>query len=151
MNNTVYDDSFTITITNHLTGEMSDIEVKNPDQAAYHLEELTASEKAIKAAVAKLKGYLDKELGEDDRGRFGNFEIIRTQRETKTWTREGLNKVGLDEDAIAVISTINMTAARQLVDEAIERGEIAPDSKKQLNEMAEINTTKPFLTFKKVS
>lgn len=142
--------NFTIKVTNHLTGEISEIEIKSADQAANALEELNASKKALDTAITKLKSFLDYELGDDDQGQFGNFLIQRVQRTTKTWTVEGMKSVGFDEDALAVISKIDMTAAKQLVDEALQRGEIQPDAKKILNESADIKNTTPYLTFKQV-
>lgn len=140
----------TIKVTNHLTGEINEIEIKGGDQAANILQELTASKKAIDAAIDRLKAYIDEYMGQDDKMDIGNFRVTRDQRESRTWTPEGLRAVGFDTDAIEVALKVNMTTAKKLVDEAIERGEIAPDSKKKLNESAEVSVTKPFLTFKVV-
>lgn len=146
----IYDNKFTVKVTNHLTGEISEIEIKNPDQAVNILQELTASERALKTAITNLKTYIDIEMGEDDRVQLGNYNVERVQRTTRTWTREGLHEVGFDDDALAVVSNINMTAARALVDESIERGEIQPDAKKRLNDSAEVKSSAPYLTFRQV-
>lgn len=146
----VYDNSFKLKVTNHMTGEISEIEIKNPDQAVNTLQDLLASKRALDTAITNLKTYIDVEMGLDDKVQLGNYMVERVQRTSRVWTKEGLKAIGFDEDAIAVVSSISMSAARSLVDEAIERGEIAPDSKKVLNESADLKNTAPFLTFKQV-
>lgn len=143
-------DNLTIKVTNHLTGEISEIEIKGGDQAANVLQELQASQKALNLAVDKLKSYIDVFLGQDSKGQIGNFMVERVQRETRSWTPEGLRAVGFDSDAIEVALKVDMTIAKKLVEEAIERGEIAPTAKKDLNDNAEISVTKPYLTFKEL-
>jgi hypothetical protein len=143
-------ENLTIKVTNHLTGEISEIEIKGGDHAANVLQNLTASQKALGNAIDSLKAYINDFMGEDEKAQVGNYMVQRMQRETRNWTPSGLRSVGFDQDAIEVALKVNMTVARQLVEEAIERGEIAPDSKKVLTESAEVQVSKPFLTFKEI-
>lgn len=143
-------DSLNIKVINHLTGEISEEEVSGADKAANLLQSYVASQKALGVAIDQLKGYIGEWMGDADQEDVGNFRVRREQRETRTWTPEGLRGVGFDNDAIEVALKVNMAVAKQLVDEAIERGQIKPDAKKELNESADVSVTKPYLTFKVV-
>lgn len=143
-------EGFKVKVTNHLTGEMTEIEIKGGDHAMDVLDQLQASYRALDGAISNIKNYIDVWMGEDDQMPIGNFVAKREQRATRLWTPDGLREVGLDNDAISMASKINMTTARALVDEAIERGDIKPNAKKLLNESAEVTFSKPFLVFKRV-
>lgn len=138
-----------IKVVNHLTGEISEEEVNGPDAAEQLYLQYKASQKATEEAMKKLLSYLDNWLGEDNEQVFvDGKKIVRVQREVRTWTPEALRSIGLDEDALAVVLKVNMTVAKSLVDEAIERGDIRPDAKKLLNESAEVTATKPYVQIK---
>lgn len=143
-------EGFKVKVTNHLTGELTEIEIKGGDHAMDVLDQLQASYKALDTAIANIKNYIDVWMGEDDQMQIGNFMAKREQRASRAWTIDGLRAIGLDDDAIAVASKVNMTTARALVDEAIERGDIKPNAKKELNESAEVSFSKPFLVFRRV-
>ena len=139
-----------IKITDYSTGEIIEKEVKN----SYEAEQLYIRVKAIETAAKKAKDmlmkYLDEWLGQDKEYAFpdGHRLVRQDGRETRTWTAEGLRAVGLDEDAVAVVSKIDMTLAKQLVDEHIEAGTIKPNAKKELNVSADVKVTKPSITMK---
>lgn len=138
-----------IKVTNHLTGEITEQEVKGADAAEQLYLQLKASQKATETAMKQLLSFLDEWLGVDDKQVFADgHRIERIQRETRRWTPEALRRVGLDSDAIEVVMTVNMTAAKELVQEAIERGEIAPTAKKELDAAAEVSVTKPYVQIK---
>ena len=56
-----------VNITNHLTGEITEVEVTSADQAKNLYVELSASESAIKKVKGSLLLYLDQFLGQDDK------------------------------------------------------------------------------------
>lgn len=135
-----------VKVVNKLTGEITEKEVKSIDDAKDLYLELSASETAIKNAKKKLAGYLDFSLGQDESYQFGDGKVLRrVQRESMNWTFEGLRGVGLDEDAITTVTKVDMKLARPVVSEMIERGDIAPNSIKTLNESADRSVTKPFV------
>lgn len=136
-------------VVNHLTGEITEVEVKGGDAAANEYIKLKASAKAIDNGLKKLLGYIENYMGEDEKMQIGDgYTAYRQQRESRTWTREGLMSVGLDKDAINVASKINMTLAKEIVREAMERGDIPPNAQKLLNESAEVSVSKPFVQVK---
>jgi hypothetical protein len=138
-----------ITVTNHLTGEISEIEAKGPDSAKDGYLQLSASETAIKKAKKSLLGYLEQWLGEDEEYKFNDGKIIkRTQRETRQWTIEALRSVGLDQDQIEVCTKVDMSVAKELLLELQERGEVPMNAVKKLNEAAEVKSTVPFVVIK---
>lgn len=137
---------FKVKVTNRLTGEISEHEIKNMWEAKELYLELSASETATKNAKKKLASYLNEQLGQDTEYSFVDGKVLRrVQRESKVWTIEGLKSIGLDEDAIMVVSKVNMTEARALIDEMIMRGDVPPDAKKQLDASADVNTSAPFV------
>lgn len=139
-------EKFTVKVMNRLTGEISEHEIKTAWDAKELYLQLSASETATKNAKKQLASFLDSYLGDDEKYQFSDGKLLRrVQRETRTWTTEGLKEVGLDEDAVMAVSKIDMKLARAVVDEMIERGDIAPDSRKTLEAAAEVNATKPFV------
>lgn len=138
-----------IKVVNHLTGEITEEEIRGADAAEQLYLRLRASRKASETAEKQLLQYLDDWMGQDDVQEFADgHKLVRSQRETRRWTPEALRKVGLDDDAIAVALVVNMTVAKEIVDEAIEKGEIKPDAKKELFAMAEVQVSKPFVQLK---
>lgn len=139
-------ETFEVKVTNKLTGEITQHTVKTAWDAKELYLQLSASETAIKNAKKQLSGFLDNYLGEDEQYPFADGKILRrVQRESRTWTIEGLKEVSLDEDTIAAISRVDMTMARQVVKEMIERGDIRPDAIKFLDQSADVKATKPFV------
>lgn len=139
-------ETFTVKVTNKLTGEMTEHEVKNAWDAKELYVGLSASETAIKNAKRQLAEFLDVYLGSDNQYKFADGKILRrVQRESKTWTVDGLKQVGLDEDTVMTVSKVDMKLARAVIEEMIERGDIRPDSKKVLEASAGVNATKPFV------
>lgn len=135
-----------IKVTNNLTGEISEVKVTDVEQAKELLLQFKASAYAIAKAQDQIKAYLDEFLGQDEQYQFSDGKILRrVQREMRTWRVETLRKVGLDEDQIDVISKVNMTSAKAMVGELIERGIIAPNCGKTLNEEADVLVQKPFV------
>lgn len=135
-----------IKVVNKLTGEINEVVIDGPEKAKDTYLELSASETAIKNAKKKIIGYLDEWLGQDSEYAFSDGKVVRrVQRESKLWTIEGFKKVGLDEDAIAAMSKIDMTMAKEIVKEMVERGDIVPNAGKVLDEYSEVKATKPFL------
>ena len=75
-------------------------------------------------AKKQLASFLDEYLGSDNKYAFSDGKVLRrVQRESRTWTVEGLKEVGLDEDMVMTVSKVDMKLARAVVDEMIERGE----------------------------
>lgn len=139
-------ETFAVKVTNKLTGEMNEHEIKNVWDAKELYLQLSASETAIKNAKKQLAGFLDNYLGDDEQYKFADGKVLRrVQRESRTWTIEGLKAVGLDQDMIVTISRVDMTMARQVAKEMIERGDIRPDAMKSLEASAEVKATKPFV------
>lgn len=135
-----------IKVINNLTGEVTEVEIESAEQAKNLYLELAASATAIDKAKKQILGYLDDFLGQDDEYQFGDGKRLRRkQREIKRWTTGALRHVGIDIDTIDVISVVNMTAAKELVSDLMERGDIKPDSGKYLNENAEVSYSAPFV------
>lgn len=139
-------EKITVKVTNVMSGEILEKEISNAWDAKELFLQLNANMAAMKKAKEQIASYLDTYLGNDDLYEFADGKKLkRSQRSVTIWTPEGLKDVGLDEDAIASVSVISMPLARAVVDEMIERGDIKPDSKKSLNNMAIVNTSKPFV------
>lgn len=143
------EENLQIKVTNHLTGEISEIEITGGDQAANVYTELKASYKALDVALKKILNYIDHYMGQDDTLMLGDgHKVTRQQREVKTWTRDSLRQIGLDDDALDIVSKVNMTLAKEVVLEGIERGDINPNAIKELDRAAEISVSKPFVQVK---
>lgn len=139
-------EKITIKITNHLTGEISEVTVSNLEEAKNNYIELSASEGAIKKVKKRLASWMDEKLGDRENHQFADGKILRrVQRESKQWTVEGLKEAGLDEDAIAAAVKVDMTMAKQIVKELMERGEVKANAAKILNDSAIIKATAPFV------
>lgn len=132
-------DSFKLKVTNYLTGEISEFEVDGVTVAAEKYHELNASKKALEGAIKQLQGYIEDSMGKDDKMDLGNgHRAERIVRTTRTWRRESLRQVGVDNDALDLISKVDMKAAKDLVSEMMVRGEIPPNAGKILDESAEV-------------
>ena len=130
---------------NHLTGEVTDIEVKSAEQAKNLYVELSASATAIAKAKDSLKNYLDDFLGQDDKHQFIDGKILRrVQRSRMSYRVEQLREF-LDEDQIEVVLKVDTKAADQLIGEMQERGELPPGTLKNIRENADIAATAPFV------
>lgn len=138
-------DKLHIKIINHLTGEVTEIEVSSAEQAKNLLIELSASETAIKKAKDSLRYYLDRFLGQDEQYQFADGKLLRrVQRSTLVYRVESLRKF-LDEDQIEVCLKVDTTAANALIQEMIDRGELAPNVLKLIREEADIRAAKPYV------
>lgn len=139
-------EAFTVKVTNRLTGEITEQLVTNATEAKNLYIELSASETATKNAKKQLAAFLDNWLGQDEKFQFADGKVLRrVSRETKLWTLEGLRAAGLDEDAIATATKVDMTVAKEIVKEMVERGEIKPNAGRVLDEYAEVKASKPFV------
>lgn len=138
-------DKLFLNLINHLTGEITEVEVTSAEQAKNLLIELSASETVIKKAKDSLRYYLDRFLGNDENYQFADGKVLRrVQRSTLVYRIETLRKF-LDEDQIEVCLKVDTTAANALVQEMIERGELPPNTLKLIREEADINATKPYV------
>ena len=134
-----------VRIVNHLTGDVTDIEVKSAEQAKNLYVELSASATAIAKAKDSLKNYLDDFLGQDDKYQFIDGKILRrVQRSRMSYRVEQLREF-LDEDQIEVVLKVDTKAADQLIGEMQERGELPPGTLKNIRENADIAATAPFV------
>lgn len=134
-----------VKVINSLTGEVTDVEVKNPEQAKNLYVELAASDTAIKKAKDSLRAYLDDFLGVDDSYRFSDGKILRrVQRTSLVYLVSSLKKY-LDEDQLEVCLKVDTKTADALLMEMQERGEVAPDALKVIRDEADTVSTKPFV------
>jgi hypothetical protein len=139
-------ETFTVKVTNKLTGEISEHEIKTSWDAKELYLQLSASETAIKNAKKQLASFLNEWLGQEEMYKFVDGKVLkRVQRESRTWTTMGLREVGVDNDSIETMSKVNMTLAKQIIDEMIERGDIRPDAKKLLLASADVSVSAPFV------
>lgn len=130
-------DKLHIKLTNHLTGEITEVEVKSAEQAKNLLLELKASSSVIKKAQDSLLYYLDRFLGEDKEYLFADGKRLkRNQRITLSYRAEVLRKY-LDDDQLDVCLKVDTTAANNLIGEMMERGELPPDTLKKVREEAD--------------
>jgi hypothetical protein len=135
-----------VKVINQLTGEITDVEVANVEQAKNLYIELAASVTAINKAKGQLLAYLDDFLGQDDRYDFIDGKILRrVQRTSLVYRVESLRKHGLDQDQIDVVLKVDTKAADALIGEMQERGELPPGTLKKVREEADIKATKPFV------
>lgn len=135
-----------VKVTNHLTGEVSEYELKTADQAKDLYLQLSADIKALGEAQGQVKEYLDEWLGPNENYEFSDGKTVaRKQRVTKTWTTAALRHIGIDEDALDTITKVNMTAAKKYVAELVKRGEMESGDGRYLDEHADIATSKPYL------
>lgn len=135
-----------IKVVNNLTGEITEVDISNPEQAKDLYLELNASARATDIAKRKIMAYLDEWLGQDEEYKFKDGKRLRrVQRSSKVWTIQGLKAAGLDEDAINTLLVVNMPMAKAIVKEMAERGEIAPNAGKLLDESADVKASKPFM------
>lgn len=139
-------DNLNIKLTNHLTGEITEVEVRSAEEAKNLLLQLNASALLIKKASDRLKNYLVEFLGNDEEYQFADGKrMTMKQRATYIYQVTSLKNIGLDEDQIALITQVNKTAADSLVKEMIERNELPGNSLRILQEEAEMKASKPFL------
>lgn len=139
-------DILKLSVTNLLTGEISDKEIHSLNEAKDFWMELKAASLVFKKAEERLKNWVDYNLGKEEEYRFADGKVLRrVYRSTKTWTFDGLRQAGLDEDAISLCSKVDMTIAKQVVKEMVEKGEIAPNAGKILEDSADIKAQKPFV------
>lgn len=138
-------DTLQIKLTNHLTGEITEVEVKSAEHAKNLLLELNASALVIKKAQDSLKNFLDNFLGQDEKYQFADGKILRrVQREMLSYRVESLRKY-LDNDQIDVCLSVSTSATNELMREMIERGELPGDALKTVREEADRKATKPFV------
>jgi len=139
-------EAFTIKVTNKLTGEISEHTISTAWDAKELYMQLSASETAIKNAKKQLASFLNEWLGQEELYKFVDGKVLkRVQRESRVWTTAGLREVGIDDDSIETMSKINMTLAKEIIDEMIERGDIRPDAKKLLLASADVTVSAPFV------
>lgn len=134
-----------VRILNHLTGEITDIEVSSADQAKNLYLELAASASAINKAKEALRNYLDDFLGQDDNYQFIDGKVLRRVQRTMLSYRVETLREYLDEDQLAVVLKVDTNAADMLIGEMQERGELPPGTLKKIREQADMTATKPFV------
>ena len=134
-----------IKLTNHLTGEITEIEVKSAEQAKNLFLELTASARVISKAQDNLKYFLDRFLGQDKEYKFADGKTLsRKQRISLNYRIDSLRKY-LDQDQIDVCLKVDMAAANQLITEMMERGELPPGTLKKIREEADQQASKEWV------
>lgn len=134
-----------IKLTNHLTGEITEVEVKSAEQAKNLLSELNASSSAIRKAQDSLRYYLDKFLGDDEKYEFADGKVLkRITRTIMSYRVETLRKY-LDEDQVELCLNVDTTMATQLIQEMIERGDVPPNTLTLIREEADVKASKPFV------
>lgn len=138
-------DTLHIKLTNHLTGEITEVEVRNAEQAKNLLVELNASDRTIGKAKESLRYYLDRFLGADEQYQFADGKLLkRVQRTTLQYQVASLRKV-LDEDQLEVCLKVDVSTANQLIQEMMEKGELPPGTLKQIRDEADQINTKPYV------
>jgi hypothetical protein len=138
-------DKLSIKITNHLTGEITEVEVTSAEQAKNLLLELTASKYVIAKAQENIRSYLDKFLGNDKEYQFADGKVLRRKQITKLiYKVESLRKY-LDEDQIDVVLKVDTTAANALIQEMMERQELPGDTLKKIREEADVRASSEFV------
>lgn len=138
-------DKLHIKLTNHLTGEITEVTVSSAEQAKNLLVELNASTGVIRKAQESLRYYLDRFLGQDEEYQFADGKKLRRiQRSVLHYRIESLRKY-LDEDQLEVCLKVDVAAANALVQEMIERAELPPNTLKLIREEADVRASKPFV------
>lgn len=134
-----------IKMLNKVTGEMIEVSVGTLDEAREAYELFAAFESAAKKAKADAANRLLEIMGDQQEHTFMDGKKLKiNQTERRTWTPDGLRKIGISEETILAVSKIDMRAAKALVVEKIERGEIVPNAGRILDDNAERSVTKPF-------
>lgn len=138
-------DKLHIKLTNHLTGEISDVEINNAEQAKNMLIELNSSTAVIRKAQDSLRSYLDRFLGDDENYKFADGKILRrVQRTMLQYRVESLRKY-LDADQLDVCLKVDATTANALISEMMEAGDLPPDTLKKIREEADSKSTRPYV------
>lgn len=140
--------TFDVKVINNLTGEVSTIKVGSATKAAEVRQELKASEAAIKKALGQIDAHLNNWLGSDDESRLPNGMLVkRVQRFRSEWSYEVLHKY-LDEDQIALVSSVKKTQAKEMLKELVNAGHLDGAVFKDLDENAIPLPSTPFLEVK---
>lgn len=145
--------SVKIKLTNHLTGEVTEVEVKSADQAKNLYLELAASATVIDKAKTMLRHYLDNWLGQDEQQDFVDGHYVkRVQRTSLIYRPEVVRKYlkeNLDRDtydaAMEVITKIDQTAADLLISEYQSNGQLPAETLKKIRSEADIKATVPYI------
>lgn len=138
-------DTINIKVTNHLTGEITEVQVNSAEQAKNLYLELKASSLALSKAQDSLKYYLDSFLGPDEKYPFADGKILRRVQRSVTKYRPETLKKYLDEDQLDVCLRVDTTATNALVQEMMDRGELPAGTLKLIREEAEVTYQKPFI------
>jgi len=138
-------DVLNIKLTNHLTGEITEVEVKSAEQAKNLYLELKASALVIGKAQDSLKYYLDRFLDQDEKYTFADGKILRRVQRAITKYRPEVLRKYLDQDQIDVCLKVDTTATNALIQEMMERGELKPGTLKAIREEADVTYQKPFV------
>lgn len=138
-------DKLFIKLTNHLTGEITEVEVNSAEQAKNLLLELTASARVIDKARDNLKYYLDRFLGDDEKYAFADGKVLRRVARVNLNYRVDTLRKYLDQDQIDVCLKVDMKAADALIQEMMEKSELPPNTLKLIREEADMVAQKPFV------
>lgn len=139
------DEKLFIKLTNHLTGEITEVEVGSAEQAKNLLFELTASQRVIGKALEDIKYYLDRFLGPDEEYRFADGKVLKRKQLIRLNYRPEVLRKYLDEDQLQVCLKVDMTTTNALVQEMMEKGELPGDTLKKIREEADQVASKPWV------
>ena len=142
-----------IKLINHLTGEVSEMDINNLEQAKNAYLELSASESVIKKAKVKLANFIDSGMGQDDRHDFIDGHYVRRVQRTQLVYRidvvKKYLKEVLDKDTynavMETITKIDQVATNAMLVEMQDRNEIPHDTLKHIREEADQKSTKPYV------
>lgn len=146
-------DKLMIKLTNHLTGEITEVEVTSAEAAKNLLIELKASYYVLGKAMDSLKSYLDRFLGQDQEYSFADGKMLkRIQRTVLKYRVESVKEVFEnieDEDnraaALEAVLKVDSSTVNALVQEMMEKGELPMGALKQIREQADQQTSKPYI------
>ena len=147
-----------IKLINHLTGEVTEVEVTSADQAKNLFLELSASETVIKKAKDSLRNYLDQVLGsdlEDKAGyRFLDGHVVRRVQRTqliyrfesvKKYLQDAIKDKDIYAATIDSITKLDQKATDDLLIEMQDRDEIPHNTLKKIRDEADMKATKEYI------
>lgn len=147
VNNKVRTPLLSYRVVNTLTGEISEEDLYSIEEVADHYQRLSADVKTIKNAIEKLKVFLERWL--DQQG-MDIYELPdRRQlkiffRQTKQIRREDLSRF-LDADTIDALLKVDNTAAKEVIQDMAQRGELVRDAWKEIQENATVTSTSKYV------
>lgn len=138
---------FSYQVVNTLTGEISEADLYSIDEIADHYQRLQQDAKTIERALKKMNAHLMEYM---DRNNADVHELPdRRQikvfyRQVKQINREDLAKY-LDADTLDAVLKVDSKAAKEVIVEMAQRGELPSDAWKDIDQSSTVVSSSKYL------